>query len=355
VTARPLHTFLSRAEPASAAALALGSLDVAFLLIYGLPIVVLGIAFNAASREREAGTLALAAAQGVPPRDFIGAKWLARMLLTTTVVVAAVALCSALAWRGDATSGLADLVAWIAIVAGYAAFWFALSLFVNARGASSDRNGVVLTGWWVTFVVLLPALAALVVTSALPPPSRVDLTTMLREASESADKAAASARDKYFFDHPDLAGQEIDPDEFYRAVAASEEQVSRAVAPALSAFDAQARRQQRLVDGLQYLSPAMIVQQGLLAASGTDSARYEDFRAQVAAFHARWREYFVARLERRARLAAADYDAAPAFDYRAPPAAERWRRLAMPLAVLYGATALLVAGAWVRLRRQPVV
>jgi ABC-2 type transport system permease protein len=354
VTARPAHTFLARPELASPAALTLGSLDVAFLLLFGLPIVVLAVAFNVVSREREAGALALAAAQGVDPAAFVLAKWTARLAVTAAIVAAALLAAAALAGRGRVAIAPLDLGVWLAVALGYAAFWFAICLWVNARGRSSDRNGVALVGAWVTLVVVVPALTALAVTTVFPPPSRVELTTVLRDASEAADKSAAAEREKYAFDHPELAGQEIDPDEFYRTVAATEAEITRSVAPALRAFDVQADRQQRLVDALQYLSPAMLAHQALLAAAGTDARRYAEFRAQVVEFHRLWRGFFVERLERRERLSADDYASAPRFTYRSPPASARAGRLVVPLVALYGVTVVIVWLAWRRLRRQPV-
>ncbi len=354
VTARPAHTFLARPELTSPAALALGSFDVAFLLLFGLPIVVLAVAFNVASREREAGALALAAAQGVDPAAFVLAKWTARLTVTLAAVAVALVAAAAIAAGGEFTRAGTDLAVWLAVTLGYAAFWFAVCLWVNSAGRSSDRNGVALVGAWVALVVVVPALAALAVTTVLPPPSRVELTTVLREATEAADRSAASAREKYAFDHPELAGQEIDPDEFYRTVAATEAEVTRAVGPALAAFDAQAARQQRLVDRLQYLSPALLVHQALLAASGTDARRFADFRAQVTEFHGEWRAHFVERLERGARLTPAAYAEAPRFAHREPAAAVRAVRLAGPLIALYGAAGLTIWLAWRRLRRQPI-
>lgn len=353
VTARPAHTFLASPELASPLALATGSFDAAFLVLYAVPILVIALLFNVASREREAGTLALAAAQGVSPARLVTAKWLIRAAVILAVVVGGVSASAAVGGGARALAD-ADFLAWLAVATSYAAFWLALCLYVNARGHGSDRNGVVLAALWVTLIVIVPALAAIVVTTTLPPPSRVALTTLVREASDDADRAAATAREKYFFDHPELSGNEIDPDEFYRSVADTEAAITRSIGPALATFESQAARQRSLVNGLQYLSPAMLAHQALLVASGTDETRYADFRAQVAAFHSQWRGFFVARLDAGRRLGPGDYQQVPQFDHidrLTPPI----RRVAVPVAVLAGAALALCLLAMPRLRRLPVV
>lgn len=353
VTARPAHTFLSDAELASPLALATGSFDVAFLVLYGVPILVIALLFNVASREREAGTLSLAAAQGMTPRKLITAKWLVRAVATLVVVALGVTASAAISGGTRAlTSG--DFGAWLVVAVSYAAFWLTLCLYVNALGYGSDRNGVILAGSWVMLIVIVPALAAITVATTLPPPSRVELTTLVREASDDADREAASAREKYLFDHPDLAGEDIDPDEFYRSVADTEATVTRAVAPALARFDSQAARQRSLVNGLQYLSPAMLAHQGLLVASGTDGARYADFRDQVTSFHAGWRDFFVSRLQAGKRLGASDYRQAPRFSH-VDRLESAIRRVVLPVTALFGAALVLCLLAARRLRRLPIV
>ena len=73
-------------------------------------------------------------------------------------------------------------------------FWFlaliGLSLWLNAGPGSSERNAMVLVGSWLAFVILAPALTNLAATTVFAAPSRVHLTTELREATDAADKEA---------------------------------------------------------------------------------------------------------------------------------------------------------------------
>ncbi|NIP70532.1 MAG: hypothetical protein GTO04_15525, partial [Planctomycetales bacterium] len=84
-------------------------------------------------------------------------------------------------------------------------FWFALALLINSWNWPSVTNGVVLANLWLVFVVVLPAFINIGATLLYPPPSRVELTTELRQASKEVEEEAAEAREQYYFDHPEYA------------------------------------------------------------------------------------------------------------------------------------------------------
>jgi ABC-2 type transport system permease protein len=147
----------------------------------------------------------------------------------------------------------------------------------------------------------------------------------------------------------------MDRTAYFQSVARSEASISKAMAPLLERFEVQARRQQRLVEVLQYLSPGTLTWQSLTALAGSDGARHREFRAQAVAFHGDWSGFFASRLMREASLAPADYAALPRFRFAEPATGAVLARLALPLAVLALLVALLAWLALRRLRRYPVV
>ncbi|NIP70531.1 MAG: ABC transporter permease subunit, partial [Planctomycetales bacterium] len=58
--------------------LAAGSFDVAFVLIFVLPIFIVALTFDLLSKEKEQGTLALVLAHGVSVQTYVAAKVTAR-------------------------------------------------------------------------------------------------------------------------------------------------------------------------------------------------------------------------------------------------------------------------------------
>ena len=237
----------------------------------------------------------------------------------------------------------------------YVLFWFGLSLWLNAGPGSSERNAMVLVGSWLAFVILAPALTNLAATTVFAAPSRVHLTTELREATDAADKEAAAARDQYFFDHPEMQDTQMDTRAYFTSVARSEARIAREMLPLLQAFDDQAVRQQRLVALLQYLSPGTLTYQALTTLAGSDGARHREFRAQTLRFHADWTRFFVERLDAGRTLAPADYAQLPRFVFAEAPTSEALRRVLLPLIVLAVAAAALYFAALRRLRRLALV
>lgn len=318
VSAHPPHTFLSAAEIQNPLNQVSGSFDVAFVMIFVLPILIIAVSFDLMSQEKEGGVLALVAAQGVRLRDLILAKIAVRagfilILLFLLVLVSGLIVGANL---GDGAIVL-QLAMWFAVLAAYAFFWFALALAINALNWPSVTNGVVLANIWLVFVVVLPSFVNVAASTLYPAPSRVELTTEMREATEIADKEAAAAREDYLFDHPELAGAGATPDAFYIQVLATNAAVEKVVAPIQAEFDAQAQRREAAVAQLQYLSPAIAAQQALNALAQTGNETFADFTRQVLEFHNTWRGYFVGKIVKSERMTAAAFDSIPVFSYDA--------------------------------------
>jgi ABC-2 type transport system permease protein len=356
VTAHPAHTFLSASEIQNPLAQMTGSFDVAFVMIFVLPILIIAVSFDLMSREKEAGVLALLAAQGVSLRTLILAKVAARAVVLVVVLLALVALSATLVGADlSQPDVLGAAVLWYAVIVGYAFFWFALAFLVNAMNWPSVTNGVVLANLWLLFVVVLPSVVNVIASTLYPAPSRVALTTEMREATELADKEAAASREAYLFDHPELAGAGANLDGFYIQVLATDAAVEKVVAPIMAEFASQARKREGVVDLLQYTSPAIAAQQALNALVGTGNARFEHFVAHVLKFHSDWRGFFVSKIAKGERMTAADFDAIPSFSY-APPGFDAVRAAVTgPLAFLALAIALLFAWAMRRYARYPVI
>ena len=356
VTARAEHTFMSSTELDNPLRLAIGSFDVAFVIVWLLPLVVIALCFDLVSGDRERGVLALAAAAGVRLGPFIFGKCAARaaiLLVALTIALILAGLAAGIGWGASNAPGLYAL--WIAASTLYALFWFAICMFVNSVPRTSDSNAGILAAMWLLFVVVSPALTNLAATTVFPAPSRVALTTELREATEIADRESAKARDRYFFDHPDMQSSAMDTGAYYRSVAQSETQVSRAMRPLLEAFDTQAQRQQTIVNALQYLSPGTLIYQVLTALAGSDGQRHREFRSQVRVFHSRWSGFFVERLAIGSALTGSDYQQLPQFRFGEPVTRQVIDRTAAPLLLLLFLTVLLGWWAVRRLARFPIV
>jgi ABC-2 type transport system permease protein len=193
-------------------------------------------------------------------------------------------------------------------------FWFAASVFVNAWGRSSAGNALSLVGLWLGLVVVVPGLVSVAVDAIHPQPSRVTLVNLAREAASEAEAKASVLEG----DHGKDAARASD--RTARRALDVQEDLERRVQPVVEAFGQQLSRQQGLVDQLRFVSPAIVLHEGLNEVAGSGVARHRHFAEQVDRFHEAYKRFFFERIRRGAELGPADYDAMPRFEHREEPA-----------------------------------
>jgi ABC-2 type transport system permease protein len=247
------------------------------------------------------------------------------------------------------------LTLWIAVVAAYGALWFALAVFVAALGRSSATNATILASVWLVLVVMLPSLFNLLVTTAYPVPSRVEMVQAVREASDEANAGGSKLLARYYEDHPELASGDAQQamNDFNVVRVAVSDDVERRVRPVIDVFERQIANQQLAVDRLKFLSPAVLLQDALNDIAGTGAARHRHFMAQVDTFHRRWRGYFTPLIFQKTTFVMVDD--APRFTFSEEATGAVAARVAVTLLGLILPTALI---AWLglrQMRRYPVV
>ena len=341
LTTRPRFVEAGHDDGSSPTRRALGPFDVAFVIVFLLPLVIVATTYDLLSGERERGTLALVLSQPVSLTGFVLGKATQRAVL---LVSAAVATCWAGAWIGGARA--ASPGAWLtfgALVAVYALFWIALSVAVNAWGRSSAANALALVGAWLTLVIVVPGLGGAAADWLHPTPSRVELVNLARSASSDATARLTAVEG----DH----GREVTRATGARAIVAQQE-VEQRVRPVVRRFREQLTRQQALVHRLGFASPALLLHEGLTDIAGSGVARHQHFDHQVDAFHERWKELLFAKARASAELVASDYDALPTFEYVEETASTVTARVLVRAAGVTGWIVALLLVAWAGLRRS---
>lgn len=354
VTQQSRQTFVNNDEIENPSNLLAGRFDLAFVMIYLYPLLILALSYNLLAQEKEQGTLAMMMSQPVALRTFVTGK----VLLRAGVVLALALGFSLIAFF---LSGAAHpdawwrLLLWFGVVVAYGAFWFALALIVNAFGKSSETNALTLAGLWLVFVVIVPSVLNVAVTTAYPVPSRVEMIQATRRATAEATAKGSQLLAKYFEDHPELtAGGQADPNDFYTRNIAVQSETERLIQPVLDHFDRQVAGQQALVDRFRFLSPAIVTQAALNDLAGTGIARYRHFLTLVEQFHQQWQAFFNPRIVQKAQLQAADYDGFPTFQFHEESARAIAQRVLIGLLGLV-IPALLIGWYGLRaLRRYPL-
>jgi ABC-2 type transport system permease protein len=333
-----------------------GRFDLAFVLIYVYPLLILALSYNMLSAEREQGTLALALSQPVSLRMLTLAKVTLRFGVFLGLIVTLAGVAALVSGVDVSAPGAAmGLGLWLLAVALYGLFWFVLAVVVAATGRSSATNAMVLASLWLVLVVLLPSMLNLLATTLYPVPSRVEMIQAVREASDEANAEGSKLLSKYYEDHPELAAGDATQamNDFNIIRVAVSADVERRVRPVLDRYEAQLAGQQRVISGLRFLSPAILMQDALNDIAGTGIPRHRHFMAQVTAFHSQWRDHFVPLIFRKAQLAG--FSELPSFRYDEEPAAAVAGRVGIALlGLLVPSIGLAVVGrSW--LARYPVV
>jgi ABC-2 type transport system permease protein len=343
VTSQGKQTFTTNDEIENPTNLLAGRFDLAFVIIYLYPLLILALSYNLISAEREQGTLQMMLSQPVALRSFVTGKVGLRAGLLVALAVGFSLLGFLL---GGASFGAEGawwrLALWVGVVAGYGAFWFALAVAVNAFGKSSATNALALAGLWLVFVLLIPSLLNVAVTTAYPVPSRVEMIQATRRASAEATSKGSQLLARYFEDHPELVGGgQVDANDFYIKQIAVQSETEKLIQPVVEHFDRQVIGQQSLVDRFRFSSPAVVTQAALNDIAGTSVARYRHFLSLVDDFHGRWRAHFDPRIVQKATLRPSDYDQFPAFTFREEPAGAVARRVLLGLIGLLIPTLLI--------------
>jgi len=301
--------------------LAAGSFDIAFVVIFLLPIFILAMSYDLLSSEQERGTLAMILAHPISIRELMASKIISRAAVMLAVVlsfgvIALLTVGTAL----DTADTWMRFGLWIVATLLYLAFWFALAVLVNVYGKNSASNGTVLAGIWLILVVIVPQLVSMLATTIYPAPSRMELTIAAREAQTEAEKNFMSKLDEYYYDHLEFVPEgDKKAMDFLTLAQANNNSIEKAVRPLYDNFQDQLNKQEALVQRFQYVSPAIMMQLALNEISGTSADRYENFLNQVYDFHDEWKEYFSTKFLQRYPLKPADYENFPGFDYSEEP------------------------------------
>jgi ABC-2 type transport system permease protein len=339
VRALALQSQLHEGESFNPALAATGRFDLAFVLIYLAPLVLIALLHDLISAERQAGRLGtLMALPGGNHR-----LWLRRAALRAVLAFACVAAPLA---TGAVVNGMPaqDTAAALATVGAYLAFWAALSVIVASRGRAAASQATALVGCWVLLTLVLPALANAALARAVPAQQGVDLALAQREAVHSAwDRPPAETMDRFFGSHPQWQGTAPLPSGFHwKWYYAFQQLGDESVAAPVAAYRDSLRARQRWTVRVGWLLPGVGAQAALHRLAHTDLEAQLAYQDAIADFHGRLRAFYYPYLFNELSFGEADFAAQPRFE-PAPQAS------AMPAAPLAGlalmALAALVAAA----------
>lgn len=296
-----------------------GKFDAAFVFVFIFPLLILALAYNLLSAERENGTLQLSMANAAVSLKTIAAGKITTRLLIILAASVGIALIG-LAFGGvnfADSETILRIGLGISAISAYALFWLAAALLVNSFGFSSATNATILGGVWVVVVVIMPSLLNVAATTLHPVPSRLEFVSKIREADNQTRSAGEKLLSTYYGDHPELQppGGMSQSEATQRFYAIRQERQKRLL-PEVERFETQLAAQQSLIARYRILSPAVVMQESLNDIAGTSGERQKNFVRQIREFVGKWHAVLIPKLMRKETLKAADYDRLPRFVFQ---------------------------------------
>ncbi len=293
-----------------------GNFDLAFVLVYLFPLLIIALCFNMLSHERELGILPLLLAQPLRPGVLVAAKLTFRggLVLGLALGLSAVGL----AWAGVPLDGRVAL--WLALVGLYCLFWLGVALVVAAWQRSSAVNAVALLGAWLLLLVLVPSLLQVCVAAAHPVPQGLALTMQQREAIHGGwDRPKTATMTRFFARYPQYRDTATIRERFaWRWYYAFQYLGDQSVAPLAAAYTQGQQQRHALVAHLGWLSPALSAQTSLNALAGTDLPAHLAFQRSATRYHDALRAFYYPFLFKKIPFTHADYARLPTHAFASP-------------------------------------
>ncbi len=332
-----------------------GRFDLAFVIIYLFPLLILALTYNLISGEKESGTLQLLLSQPISLSQIVFGKVLQRatLLIGLAILVSIIGALAGGANFADSQTFL-GLGLWLLTLVIYGGFWFGAAVLINAFGKTSAANAVALIGIWITLVLVVPTLLNITVTQLYPTPSRTELMTAIRENIKDFRRDGNNMLAKYYEDHPELRPAGEETEDFGETFLLVQMDLDNQTAPIEKRFETQLAKQQTLVDRARFISPAIAVQTALNDLAGNGAARFSNFKQQGETFAEKWKNFFSSRVFRKTLLTDADYAEIPRFRFAEESSSELANRTVLSLLAILLPGAMLIVLSVIFLRRYPI-
>lgn len=273
----------------------IGRFDVAFLVAFVLPLLLIVLLYDIQAAERAAGRHELLCATA--GRSWV--LWVSRSVLRAGALYVCV-LVPVLVGGWISGAGPATLLAAAAAMLGHVLIWTLICGYCAAWQRTSSVILASLVGLWIVVAVIVPAAGRASIDRLLPVPAGADIILTQREAVNRAwDLPKATTMEEFLLRHPEWADfSEIErPFEWkwYYAF----QQVGDQQTEALSRAYARGRLERdRWASRLAWLSPPVLLERRLQQLAGTDMRSAMAYEERVRQFHGALRAYYYPKLFR---------------------------------------------------------
>lgn len=294
-----------------------GNFDLAFVLVYLFPLLIIGLCFNILSAEKEQGTLPLLLSQPIGLPLIVGAKLIFRIMI---VLGLALFLSLIAMWWAQVAPDI-RIVLWIAVISMNCLFWFGVVFLVAALQKNSAFNAVALLGVWLVLTIITPALLNVYVAVKQPVPQALDLTIKQREEVHGGwDKPKMETMERFFVHHPEWRDTTAIEGRFaWRWYYAFQHLGDVAVEELARDYRESLQARHNLVNRLNVLSVPVNVQGALNAMAASDLPAHLDFIVSATRHHDAIRGFYYPFLFNQIPFTHADYENEPEHRFKSSP------------------------------------
>jgi ABC-2 type transport system permease protein len=293
---------------------AFGSFDLAFVIVFIVPLFVIALTHNVLSSERELGTWSLIRSQPISPRPLLLLKLGIRAVaVLAPVLLIVIASTWALALPADTR-----LLAIVTLVILYVLFWAGASLIVVAWRRSSDISLVTLLGVWIVTAILGPALVNVVAGLRYPLPEALELTVRQRQGYHEAwDRPLAETMTRFYHRYPEWRDAPVPEHRYSNAwYYAMQQRGDDEAAPAAAEYRERHTRRLAWTGRALMLFPPALLQSVLNAIARTDLESHLAYLDSVGAYHEALKHYFFPTIFSDASIERVHWQSAPRHVFR---------------------------------------
>ncbi len=319
LTGMSLYYQLFQNEIANPLKLFVGNLDLAFVLVYLFPLLIIAFLYGLYSGEKERGTLNLLLIQDIRLH-----KILLYRLLFYYLIINAVGLSLSLIGFTVGLGAEINLptmlfgLLWLIAFVVYSGFWFALLFLIVSLKKNSSFNAMTGAGCWLIFLVILPSIINTVSVQTFPI-NNTELAGLTRRISLENDTDEHEAKEviaEYLAHYPTYKSADsldFNEDLFAKAYAALNALKDLNSKELVDSYYEQIGNRTNWGAQFNWVNPSVNYYDVLTKIAYSDTDTFLSFHNDVENFHRKITHFYFEKLFWNKPITGQDYDTTPQF------------------------------------------
>lgn len=262
--------------------LALGRFDLAFAIVFLLPIGLLLLFALLVTFERDRDMLRLVAAQAASPRTWIAARVAAILAWAVPVVLLGIVLALIVAGVPiGAVAGVLGTALLLTLI--YMLFWAGVALFVLGRQPGAGAALGSFAAIWAALTIGLPLAGSALTSMVDPAPSAIRYVDAQRGTGDAVEAERDALLTRALLARPDLRAFADGAPKLDYATKLSflTPETERRLTPLKTGLEDHRARQERIARVAGFLIPPLGIESAFATLAGTDPARQRGFEMQA--------------------------------------------------------------------------